>query len=213
MEPSQAGEEFADFISRVRAGGLAYRMAEARARRFGWHLREAERAVGAGQAEPARFHLDCVRDEPFPDGSFSCRRARLLLRFGEWKRSADDYAAWFAGDTPDEGAAWLGYTRALLIAGNAPVYEKLCQRLEREIDGHPAEPILWHAARVFGLAPHPASAARSRKAIELASQRAGNHRRPDGAFLRGRRTIARRTGPNRWPRSTAPRPRNPPDPG
>ena len=167
------------------SSSLGDRMAEARSRRFGWHLREAERAVGAGQAERARFHLDYVRDEPSPDDSFSCRRARLHLRFGEWNRAADDYAAWFAGGGPDEGAAWLGCARALLLSGNAPVYEKLCQRLEREIDRDPFEQILWQAARVFALAPHPASAARSRKAFELASHLAGNHRRPNSAFLRG----------------------------
>ena len=162
----------------------AERMAEARSRRLGWHLGEAECALHANQPASAWFHLGCVRNEPTSDSSWHGRRARLLMRFGEWKQASDDYAAWLAGGQPDDGPAWLGAARALLLLGDAPSYERLCQRLDRDIDRDPFRQTLWSAARVFGLGPDPASASRSRKAPALASQMA-EKRLPNSAFLLG----------------------------
>ena len=108
----------------------------------------------------------------------------------------EDYAAWFAADEPGGGAAWLGYARALLVAGDLPTYEKLCQRVQRELDHGPHEPTLWSASRIFGLGPVPSWAAHE-QTVELASRLAGTGAGRVRPSCSAWPSIARGSGPTR----------------
>jgi WD40 repeat protein/serine/threonine protein kinase len=117
------------------------------ARRYAWHLDQAEAALRNGQPEAAAFHLARVREEEPPDRDCRLRRGRLFVRAGDWERAAADLSVVFADHLPDDVNAWIYHARALLLRGDAEGYRRLCARLAAP-GGEPALPealphILW----------------------------------------------------------------------
>ncbi|HWE36487.1 MAG TPA: protein kinase [Isosphaeraceae bacterium] len=147
----------------------ADRFAEARARRFAWHLAEAAAAVRDGQAAVAASHFARLRGEAPPDTPARLRRAGLAMRLGAWEEAAGDDDRWFADGEPDDGPAWLGSARVLLLRGDVAGFGRLRDRLRDQLAREPSP--IWglDAARALVLAPGAASdPARSIRLVERA---------------------------------------------
>jgi len=120
-----------------------WRFAESRV--FLWQLSECEAALARGQAAAAEFHLAKLSDIEPPDVKSRLRRARLFVRFGRWERAGNDYEVCIHSGVPDEGEAWLSYTRVLMMRGAREGYRRL---LARMLDGLERKPDQSNAADV-----------------------------------------------------------------
>jgi WD40 repeat protein/Flp pilus assembly protein TadD len=130
------------------------------ARRYAWHLDQAEAALRNGQPGAAAFHLARVQEEEPPDLFCRLRRGRLFVRAGDWERAAADLAAVFADHLPDEGPVWLDQARVLLLRGDTEGYRRLCARLAAPA-GEPVLPdaaghVLWACVLGPGAVADPA---------------------------------------------------------
>jgi tetratricopeptide (TPR) repeat protein len=133
--------------------GPADRLAEARARRFAWHLGEAEAASRDGQGAVAASHLAGLRGEAPPDTPTRLWRAALAMRLGAWEDAAADYARWLDDGEPGDGPVWLGAARALLLRGDLAGYHRLRDRLRDQLAREPSSVSGLDAARALILAP------------------------------------------------------------
>ena len=129
---------------------------EARARSFRWHLDSARRALAGGDAPAARFHLERTRSQEPPDAASRLRRAALLVKLGEPGRAADEYARAMDDPDDDDGRNWLGWARALALAGDRAGYRGLRARLFARIAEIGPRPAPWRLVRALALGPDPA---------------------------------------------------------
>ncbi len=119
-----------------------------------WHLDEAERLLGEGQATGAAFHLGQAVGLP-GTVAWLLRRGEVAARLGRWRRAQADFAAAWK-QQPE--SVWLGRSVALaqLAGGQTREYGQTCAELRHRF-GVPAE--VGVAGALFAFPPGQMSGA------------------------------------------------------